>query len=70
MANVKLKKPHPYALFLCLALFGSPCLAAEPALAMTETLANAPATSETSEETGSNWSARVSEVLVNALSLT
>jgi cell wall-associated NlpC family hydrolase len=70
MVSVKIKKPHPYALFLCLALLGSPCLAAEPALAMTETLANAPATSETSEETGSNWSARVSEVLVNALSLT
>ena len=70
MANVKLKKPHPYALCLCLALLTSPCLAAEPALAMTETLADVTATGETSEETGSNWSARVSEVLVNALSLT
>ena len=71
MADVKIKKPHPYALCLCLALLGSPCLAAEPALAMTETLADVTATSQTSEEASNNWSAaRVSEVLVNALSLT
>ena len=70
MAAVKINKPHPYALCLCLALLGNPCFAAEPALAMTETLADAPAASETSEDAGSNWSARVSEVLINALSLT
>ena len=70
MATVKIKKIHPYALCLSLALLGSPCLAAEPALAMTETLADVTATGETSEDTGSNWSTRVSEVLVNALSLT
>ena len=66
MAAVKIKNPHPYARCLCLALLSSPCLAAEPALAMTETLADITATGETSEETGSNWSARVSEEMVNA----
>lgn len=67
MDTVNIKNPKPYALYLCLALLGSPCLAAEPALAMMETKADLPATSE---NISSNWSVRVSEVLINALSLT
>ncbi len=58
---------HRYTVCLLLALLSAPCLALEPALSMSETLAEAPAASEVAE---ANWSVRAGEVLINALSLT
>ncbi len=69
MPAVKKKLPHSYFLFLLLAMLSTPCMAVEPALTLTETLAEAPSASEPSE-VATGWSSRVSEVLVNALSLT
>lgn len=51
-------------------MLSTPCLAVEPALTLTENLAEAPSVSEPSDEATNNWSSRASEVLVNALSLT
>ncbi len=70
MPLVKNLNPYSYALCLWLALLSLPCLAVEPSLTMTETLAEAASVNEPSDPAPATWSARASEVLVNALSLT